>query len=420
MKKYFYLALGGVFAFIFGLIFYGAYINHSDEVKIAESMATRHAIPIKGAKATVRQIYPQAVLWGVDIFSKEKTDAVAMIDGRITSVNVVRNDNVTEGQTLFVLKNESYPVKIRQAESEILKAESEILKADNEIIKAETALANAKHELERYTRLLEREAVNVSKFEQVEIAFKEAQINLKNLRVQKEQAIAQRNSVQAQKDALLIESSYSNVTAPIDGEVLIVYRRIGSFVTAGTSLALIGNFRDLYFEMTANDKVVRQLVEGKKAKLHFPEKELTKIYNTEYKHGNKGLQQTFETSIVEITPSLDKTATIRKILWKIDNSSGILEPRTYNEIFCQSFLPRKCLTVPLTALNNQSKDALFVFTEDGTIKKTSITTGAEDGVFIEVISGLKEGDIVVESYFDNLTDGMPATFILEGDEQIGK
>jgi multidrug efflux pump subunit AcrA (membrane-fusion protein) len=156
MKKYFYLALGGVFAFIFGLIFYGAYINHSDEVKIAESMATRHAILIKGAKATVRQIYPQIVISGADIFSKEKTDAVAMIDGRITSVNVVRNDNVTEGQTLFVLKNESYPVKIRQAESEILKAESEILKADNEIIKAETALANAKHELERYTRLLER------------------------------------------------------------------------------------------------------------------------------------------------------------------------------------------------------------------------------------------------------------------------
>lgn len=420
MKKYFYLALGGVFAFIFGLIFYGAYINHSDEAKIAESMASRHAISLKGAKATVRQIHPQAVLWGVDIFSREKTDAVALIDGRITSVEVRKNESVTEGQTLFVLQNESYPVKIRQIESEILKAESDIVKADNEILKAETVLANAKHDLDRYGRLLDKEAINVSKFEQVEIAFKEAQINLRNLRVQKEQAIAQRNSIQAQKDALLIESSYSNVTAPIDGEVLIVYRRIGSFVTAGTSLALIGDFRNLYFEMTANDKVVRQLVEGKKAKLNFPEKELTKIYNTEYKHGNEGVQQTFEASIVEVTPSLDQPAAIRKILWQIDNSSGILEPRSYNEIFCQSFLPRKCLTVPLTALNNQSKDTLFVFTQDGTIRKTEVTTGAEDSVFVEVISGLKEGDIVVESYFDNLTDGMPATFILEGDEQIGK
>ncbi len=415
MKKYFYLALGGVFAFIFGLIFYGAYINHSDETKIAESMASRHAIPLKGAKATVRQIYPRAVLWGVDIFSREQTDAVALIDGRITAVNVTRNDNVTAGQTLFVLQNESYPVRIRQAESDILRAESDIVKADNEIIKAETALANAQHDLERYKRLLEKEAVNVSKFEQIEMIYKEAQINLRNVKVQKEQAVAQRDSLQAQKDAILIESSYSNVTAPIAGEVLIIYRRIGSFVTAGTSLALIGDFRNLYFEMTADDKVVRQLVEGKKAKLNFSEKELTKIYNTEYKNGNEGSQQIFDATIVEVTPSLDKPAAIRKILWQVDNSSGILEPRSYSEVFCQAFLPRKCLTVPLTALNNQ-KDSLFVFAQDDTIKKTAVTTGAEDGFFIEILSGLNEGDIVVESYFDNLSDGMPATSILEGDE----
>lgn len=416
MKKYFYLALAVVFAFIFILIFYGAYINHTDEAKITESMAANHSIPLKGAKATVRKIFPKVQLWVVDLFSRDKTDAVSLIDGRITSVDVIKNDNVTAGQTLFVIQNDSYPLKVRQAESEILKAESEILKADNEIIKAETALANAKHDLDRYTRLRDREAVSVGKFEQIEIAFKEAQINLKNLTVQKEQAIAQKASIEAQKEQLLIESSYRNVTAPIDGEVLIIYRRIGSYVTAGTSLALIGDFRNLYFEMSAEDKLVRQLANDKNAKLSFSPKEMEKIYGIDYEPGNEGHEQIFNANIVEITPSLDKPAAIRKILWHVDNSSGVLEPRTYSEVDCHALLPRQCLTVPITALNDQSKDSLFVFAQDGTIKKTSVTTGADDGEFIEIISGLNEGDIVVESNFDNLVDGMQANYILEGVE----
>jgi len=355
----------------------------------------------------------------VDLFSREKTDAVALIDGFITSVNVQKNDSVRAGQTIFVIKNETYPVRLRQADIDILRAESEILKADNDIIKAETALANAKNDFERYTRLRDKDAVSVGKFEQIEMAYKEAQINLENLKVQKRSVIAQRDSLRAQKEQLLIESSYGNVTAPIDGEVLILYKQIGAFVSQGTALALIGNFHDLYFELTAEDKLVRQLAADKRAYLSFLPRELQKIYGTEYKVGNAGHEQIFNASIVEITPSIDKPAAIRKVLWRIDNSSGVLEPRTYSGVICQSVIPHNCLTVPILALNNQ-KDSLFVFTKEGTIKKISVTTGADDGEFVEITQGLREGDIVASVNADNLTDGMYADFVLEEGENVGK
>lgn len=419
MKKYFYLALAVVFAFIFGLIFYGAYINYSDEAVIAESMAAKNSIPLKAAKAAVRSIYPKMEIEVADLFSKEKTDAVALIDGLITSVNVQKNDSVRAGQTIFVIKNETYPVRLRQADIDILRAESEILKADNDIIKAETALANAKNDFERYTRLRDKDAVSVGKFEQIEMAYKEAQINLENLKVQKRSVIAQRDSLRAQKEQLLIESSYGNVTAPIDGEILILYKQIGAFVSQGTALALIGNFHDLYFELTAEDKLVRQLAVDKRAHLSFLPRELQKIYGTEYKAGNAGHDQIFNAFIVEITPSIDKPAAIRKVLWRIDNSSGVLEPRSYSGVICQSVIPHNCLTVPVLALNNQ-KDSLFVFTKDGTIKKIPVTTGASDGEFIEITQGLMEGDIVASVNADNLTDGMYADFVLEEGENVGK
>lgn len=420
MKKYFYLALAGIFVCIFGLIFYGTYINHRDESKIAESMAANRSVTLKGSKAAVRKIYPKVVLYGIDLFSREKTDAVALIDGIVTSVNVSTSDDVKAGQTLFVVENKSYPVKIRQADIDILKAESEILKAENDIIKAETTLSNAQHDLNRYTRLRDREAVSLGKFEQVERAFKEAQINLQNLKVQKDQVIAQKESLEAQKEQLLIESSYRNVTTPIDGEVLIIYKQIGAFVTAGTPLALIGNFHNLYFEMAAEDKIVRQLVDVKNVNFTFLQKEMQKIYGAEYKAGNKGDQQIFNASIVDVSPSLDEPAAIRKIIWRIDNSSGLLEPRTYSEVSCQAFLPRQCLTVPLSAIDSQSKDSLFIFMQDGTIKKIPVTTGVDDGKFIEIIDGLNEGDIVVTLNVDNLIDGMKANYVLEGDDELGR
>lgn len=50
----------------------------------------------------------------------------------------------------------------------------------------------------------------------------------------------------------------------------------------GTALALIGNFRDLYFAMTAEDKFISQLAAGNKAQFSFNPKELQKVYGSEY------------------------------------------------------------------------------------------------------------------------------------------
>ncbi|MBR1860060.1 MAG: efflux RND transporter periplasmic adaptor subunit [Selenomonadaceae bacterium] len=415
MKRYFYFVLTLMFALIIGLISYGAYLNHRDEAQISERMAER-TIPLQGAKAKIRNIYSKVFLDTMNLYSEEKTDAVALIDGRITSVDVQKNDNVKIGQTLFVITNESYPIKIRQADIDILKAESEILKAENEVMKAETLLSTANNDLNRYTRLRDRDAVSVEKYEQIETAYREAQVNLKNLRVQKEQMIAQKESLMAQKEQLLIESSYSQVVAPIDGEILIIYRQIGSYVTAGTSLALIGNFHNLYFEMSAEDKLVRMLSSSKEVNLNFKQRELQKIYGTEYEPGNKGHQQVFNAEIVDILPSLDQPAAIRKILWRVDNSSGLLEPQTYSDVTCESIMPHKCLTVPLNAMKDQSHSSVFVFMSDGTIKEKYITAGADDGKYIEILDGLQEGDIVVTSSVGGLTDGMKVTLTLEEGE----
>ena len=49
------------------------------------------------------------------------------------------------------------------------------------------------------------------------------------------------------------------------------------------------------------------------------------------------------------------------------------------------------------------------------IFRRAVSTGANDGSFIEIISGLREGEIVVTSPRDNLSDGLNVSVSLGGD-----
>lgn len=417
MKRPFFLGLGAILVLIVALVIYGTYLNQRGESQIAERMSDQ-SIPLRGAKVQVRPLKARLNVDTLNLYSNRMADAVTLLDGRITSIDVQKNDRVVQGQPLFFVTNETHPIKIRQADIDILRVDNEIIRSENEIVKSESNLARAKSEFERYGRLFAQEAVTKEKFEEIEAMYKEAQVNIKNAHIQRESLLAQKEYLAAQKQQLLIESSHSEVTAPIDGEVLILYKTLGSYVTAGTPMALIGDFRTLNFFTEIQDDTAKNFKAGDMAKINFNRADFSKIYDTEYEAGNAGSEQNFTTRIVEITPPTSVPANIRKILWKIDNRAGLLEPQNYNSVHLQMVTPRNCLTVPLSAMTSPACDEVFVIS-DGKIYRRQITTGANDGIFIEVVHGLHENELVVTSGTEDLEDGMKVDFTLEGDDNIG-
>ena len=418
MKRPFFVGLGVILVLIIALVIYGTYLNQRGESQIAERMSDQ-TIPLRGAKVQMRPLKPRWVLDTLNLYSNRMADAVALLDGRITSIDVQKNTRVVQGQPLFTVTNESYPIKIRQADIDILKVDNEIIRSDNDIMKAETNLARAKSDFERYSRLQAQEAVTTEKFEEIEAIYKEAQVNLKNAHIQRESLLAQKEYLVAQKQQLLIENSYSSVTAPIDGEVLILYKTQGSYVTAGTAMALVGDFRTLNFSAEIDDESAKKIRVGDKATLNFNRADFSKIYDTEYEAGNSGREQKFTAQVVDINPSPTVPASIRKILWEVDNRTGLLEPQTYNAVYLQIITPRSCLTIPLSAMTSPARDEVFIVDKDGKIYRRQIVTGADDGIFIEVIKGLQENEQVVTSGTDGLEDGMKADLTLEGGDDIG-
>ena len=386
MKKSYMVGLVLILLFAVSMIAYGAWLNQTGENQIADRMKSR-TIPLQGAKVQMRDFYPRISMETVNLYTEEMADAVALIDGRIEGVYVSKNSSVRRGQVIFSLVNDDIPLKIQQAESSIARAEAQ--------------LANARNNYARYTRLMERDATSREKFDEAEANFFASEAALKEAQTVKEQ--------------LLVQSARQDVIAPIDGEILILYRQQGAYVQAGTPIALVGNFSRLFFSMPIDDKHAKRLAVGDSAELSFTSSQiLRKAYDTEYAAGNRGDAEIFSVYVRDIMPPLNEPATLRKIVWEVDNRVGLLEQQAYSGAVLKSSRSRKLLAVPLDAMTDSKHSAVFVVTAQDTIERRAVKTGADDGEYIEILTGLKEGETVITSAAGGLEDGMKVTVTLTG------
>lgn len=373
----------------FGLLSYGVRLNQLDESHIADRMKSQ-AVPLLGARATTGMLQPIVVLDTVKLYSNEMTDAIALIDGRIDAAYVSKNSNVRRGDVIFNLVNEKLPMQIRQA--------------DSAIAKAQALHAQAIESYQRYQKLMSMEATSRERFEQ----------SLTELR----SAEAVLDEVYAQKEELLVQDARQHVTAPIDGEILIIYKQPGAYVAAGTPLALIGKFDRLDFSVPMEDKIAKQFTVGQTVEMRFQRRDLQKAYDTEYSSGNVGANEIFSATVKEIMPSLEEPALMRKMLFEIDNSAGLLEPQTYGGVVIRSTKMKKCLTIPLSALinvDNGETAEVFIVEPDNTLAVKKIKIGADDGTRIEVRDGLQLKTVVITSNPKGLVAGMKVDVTIGGD-----
>ena len=384
MKRYFFIGIAVILALAVALVAYGTWLNVSDEKQIARRMDER-VLTLTGARAEKRRIKPTVAMDSVRLYSENMADATALVDGRIVEMFVTKNSAVHKGDVLMRLENDQIPLQIQQSSANVRRVEA--------------ALAQATNSYHRQERLMAKEATSKEKYEEAEAQYKAAQ-----------EALAEAEAQQAQ---YLIQEGRQNVISPVDGNVLLLYQREGSYVKGGTPLALVGDFNRLLFSVTLDDKHTRYLSVGGTVLLNFPAQSLKKAYDTEYAAGNQGKTGKIVAAIREITPPLSEPAGIRRVLYEIDNRARVLEPLTYNGVSIRTDRDYECLVVPLAAMVDASHEEVFAVQPDGTVHRREIVTGANDGKYIEILSGLAEGDVVVVESFEGLEDGVKVDVVME-------
>jgi multidrug efflux pump subunit AcrA (membrane-fusion protein) len=188
-------------------------------------------------------------------------------------------------------------------------------------------------------------------------------------------------------------------------------------VQAGTPVALVGDFSWLKFSLNMDDVNARHLQEGQAVFLRFPDREMmAKAYDTDFGAGNKERGMEIKAVLKEIVPPLSEPADLRRTVWEVDNRTRILEPMTYNGVRMRLGMTYEALAVPLAAMVDKSRNKVFVVDENNIVHERTVKTGVLDDKYIEILSGLAEGEVVITGNLDGLEDGMKADVEMDGED----
>ncbi|MDI1316258.1 HlyD family secretion protein [Flavobacterium sp.] len=241
--------------------------------------------------------------------AKKMNPIIPRVSGYITKVLVKDNDNVKQGDTLFVIDNSDYLVKVEEAKANLAAAENnyEVAKADigtsqagvsvseanvqsagGSIETAKIRLRRASSDFERYNNLYKNHSITKQQFEQAEAAKQEAQSQLNILMNQQKASSFQKNvaaartnvsnkqvlvaaanikKAQAALDAANLNIGYTVVTASIDGQVSTINIQPGQLVQPGQSLFYIINNNETWVVANFKETQLDKMREGQKVKL---------------------------------------------------------------------------------------------------------------------------------------------------------
>ncbi len=340
--------------------------------------------------------------------------------GEIMKINFKSGDEIKSGDILVELNSEEIDLQIKGLEAQMqgLRAtyKEAIIPVDpTKIEQARTNINTIKVSLEEAKRQAEN---NKKLYEEGGISFDAYQTALNNLKQQENSlSIAEseltllqkgvsgniKNQYEAQIAELvyrinILENSRNNYTikSPIDGMVMDIHVKEGSIVQTGTEIIEIGNDGDFYIESDILASEVGKIVEGANVLI---ENEDLGIYEVE---GN--VEKIHPKAFSKVSDLGIEQKRVR-VEMGIENITD-LKPGYEVDVNIFEAGAKNVIIIPENSIF-QIEDENYVFViEENTSALRKVEIGIEGEDFVEVKSGLKEGEILIESPDKDLEEGM--------------
>lgn len=286
------------------------------------------------------------------------------IPGRVSSVNAFLGDKVTRGEVLAELDS----IELGQAKAEYLKAKADL----------EVARANFKREERLYGREItsEKEYLDArGEFLRAEAALNTSRETLRLLGLSdadvKEISWTQRKS----------PPSLFPLTAPFDGTIIEQHTVLGELIAPENNAYTIADLTHLWIQLDVYEKDLRHVGEGK-----------TVDVMVDAWPGEK-----FTGEVTYVSDVLDESTRTVRARVEIENEDRRLKPGMFASALIS--IPGEggeALTVPSAAVQRvRGKPTVFVREGEGVFEAREITAGRESGGYVEVLSGVSQGDTVV-------------------------
>ncbi|MDP2277933.1 MAG: efflux RND transporter periplasmic adaptor subunit [Nitrospirota bacterium] len=298
----------------------------------------------------------------------------AEVDGILKDIKVDEGSAVSKGTLLAVIDDIDYDLEVK--------------KSDAALKQAEANLANTKLEYQRKDALFKEQLVTQQQFDDVS-----TRLSLAAAEVERAKA-----SLSLVKQKLLKTAIYS----PLAGVVKEKKVERGNYVKNGTPLFAIIQTNPIKLNFSVTEKDTGKLKAGQEVFFTvdaFPQRE-------------------FKGKVSIIYPSLEEKTRTLMVEAQGSNPSGILKPGLFAHVTLYTGAERGIVVVPITALLYEGEKIRVFVAEGDRAKERIVKIGQQYKLpspagslqpavkeYIEIIEGVKEGELVVTVGQQNLFEG---------------
>ncbi len=204
--------------------------------------------------------------------------------------------------------------------------------------------------------------------------------------LQLDQARLQVTNARAQVQSASLVSGDTNIVSKISGIVNQKFVEVGTVLSPGNPIVEIVDISSVKLRVEVDQSLLGSLKVGDLIKVH-PDV----------------VSDTLEGRITFIAPAASGALKF-PVEISVQNSFNKLKAGMYGTALFNRATQGKSLTIPRSAFVGSVSDNTVFVVKEGFAYLTKIQTGANLGDLVEVVSGLKEGDVVVSSGQINLTD----------------
>ncbi len=319
----------------------------------------------------------------------------ARADGYMKTRLVDLGDRVHAGQLMAEIETPELDRQIDQARASLAQSQAALkeLQADIELSRANMNLA--KTTLDRWDHLATKGAVSKQEHDE-----KRADYDVKKAQTDRAEAslATARETVlasEANLKRLQEMKGFGSVTAPFDGIVTERLIDVGTLINSGNDgiskeMFRVAKLSPIRIFVNVPQAYVQDIHAGQSAELRVQELP----------------SRVFPAKVARIANSLDTASRAMLVILMTPNTDGALYPGMYVQVHFDAGRVKPLLRVPGdTVMLTKNGPRVAVVGADNVVHFRPVTLGQDLGSEIEIVTGLKPGELVVSNPSDSVQEG---------------
>ena len=348
------------------------------------------------------------------------------VSGEVIDLYVEEGDSVKKGQVLANINATTYQSMVNKANAQLNQTRSSVFNASALTMQAKAQLDQATSTYQRNKGLYEDKVISAMEFETADAAYKTAQANykaaLENIKGN-EYGVA---SAQANVTEAVQNLHKTTIYSPMKGIVSKLFikkgeRVVGTAQMAGTEIMRVADMSKMKVDVEVGENDIQKVKFGDTANIEveaYPNRTFKgQVVQISQSSTATGLQQSISSltdQVTNYTVSVELLPDSYKDLIAVDKRHFPFRPGMSASVEILTKHQLQVLAVPINAVTTREEEELgadnvvkddkikeyvFVVNDKNTTVLKQVTTSVQDNTYIQILTGLSEGEKIVVAPF---------------------